>query len=45
MSYKIQLAKGEKVEREHLPYLRELRKKKKFPTDEKFAEGIAKAKL
>lgn len=45
MSYKIQLAKGRKVEREHLPYLRELRKEKKCPTDEQFVEGIAKAHL
>jgi hypothetical protein len=45
MSYKIQLAKGRKVEREHLPYLRVLKKKNKCPTEKQFVEGIAKAHI
>jgi hypothetical protein len=45
MTYKLQLAKGRKVEREHLPYLRVLKKKKKCPTDKQFVEGISKAHI
>jgi hypothetical protein len=46
MSFKTQLKKGKKVEREHLPYYHQIKKKfsktGKCPTDSQFAEGIAK---
>jgi hypothetical protein len=45
MAYKLQLKKGRKVEREHLPFYHQIKKDKQCPTDEKFAEGIAKAHL
>jgi hypothetical protein len=49
MSYKLQLSKGKRVEREHLPYYHQIQKEKqktgKCPTDEKFVEGIAKAHI
>ena len=45
MTYKQQLKKGRKVEREHLPYLKQLKKKGKCPTDKQFVEGIAKAHI
>lgn len=49
MSYKLQLNKGKRVEREHLPYYHQIQKNKmktgKCPTDEKFVEGIAKAHI
>lgn len=43
MTYQLKL--GRKVEREHLPYLRKLKKTGKCPTDSQFVEGIAKAHL
>ena len=49
MSYKIQLAKGRKVEREHLPFYHQIKKEHKeegkCPSDTKFVEGIAKAHI
>jgi len=49
MSYKLQLKKGKKVEKEHLPFYHQIKKDKmktgKCPTDEKFTEGIAKAHI
>jgi hypothetical protein len=45
MSYKLQLAKGKKVEREHLDFYHQIKKKDKFPSDKKFTEGIAKAHI
>lgn len=43
MTYQLKL--GKKVEREHLPYLRKLKKQKKCPTDNQFVTGIAKAHI
>lgn len=49
MTYKLQLAKGKKVEREHLPFYKQLKKENqktgKCASDEKFTEGIAKAHI
>jgi hypothetical protein len=45
MAYKTQLKLGKKVEKEHLPYFRQIKKQKKCPTEEQFVEGIAKAHL
>ena len=45
MSYKLQLAKGKKVEREHLAFYHQIKKKDKLPSDIKFTEGIAKAHI
>jgi hypothetical protein len=45
MSYKLQLRKGKKVEKEHLPFYHKLKKNHKCVSDEKFVEGIAKAHL
>jgi len=48
-SYKIQLQKGRRVEKEHLPYYHKIQKdfKKtgKCPSDKAFTEGIAKAHI
>lgn len=40
-----QLSVGKKVEREHLPYYRKIKKSGKCPTEEQFTEGIAKAHI
>lgn len=45
MSFKTQLSKGKKIEREHLPFYRQIKKQEKYPSEEKFAEGIAKAHI
>jgi len=49
MSYKLQLAKGRKVEKEHLLFYHQIQKDKmkngKCPSDTKFVEGIAKAHI
>lgn len=49
MTYKTQLKKGKKIEQEHLPFYRQIKKQNqqsgKCPSEEKFAEGIAKAHL
>jgi len=49
MTYKVELQKGKKIEKEHLPYFRKIQayKKKtgKCPTENQFVEGIAKAHL
>jgi len=43
MTYQLKL--GKQIEKEHLPYLRKLKKTKKCPTENEFVEGIAKAHL
>lgn len=43
MSYQLKL--GKKVEREHLPFYRKIKKSGKLPSEEKFVEGIAKAHI
>lgn len=43
MSYQLKL--GKKVEREHLPYYRKIKKSGKCPSETKFTEGIAKAHI
>lgn len=45
MAYKAQLKMGRKVEREHLPYLHQLKKSKRCPSDAQFTEGIAKVHI
>jgi hypothetical protein len=45
MTYKLQLAKGRKIEREHLPFYNKMKKNHKCVSDEKFVEGIAKAHI
>lgn len=45
MSYKLQIAKGKKVEKEHLDFYHKIKKQKKLPSDKKFTEGIAKAHI
>jgi hypothetical protein len=40
-----QLKIGRKVEREHLPFFRQIKKSGKCPTESKFTEGIAKAHI
>jgi len=45
MSYKAQIKMGKKVEREHLPFYRKIKKKGKLPTESKFVEGILSAHL
>jgi hypothetical protein len=45
MSYKIQLKTGKAVEKEHLPFYHQMKKKHKCISDEKFVEGIAKAHI
>jgi len=49
MTYKEQLKKGRKVEKEHLFYYRQIKKQKmktgRCPTDRQFTEGIAKAHI
>jgi len=43
MSYQLKI--GKKIEREHLPYFRKVKRVKKYPTENNFVEGIAKAHL
>jgi hypothetical protein len=43
MSYQLRI--GKKIEREHLPYYRKIKKTGKCPTENQFVEGIAKAHI
>jgi hypothetical protein len=45
MTYKIQMKMGRKVEKEHLPYYRKIKKSGKCPSEKQFTEGIAKAHI
>jgi hypothetical protein len=45
MTYATQLRQGKKVEREHLPFYRQIKRSGKCPSPEKFTEGIAKAHI
>ena len=49
MAYKQQLKQGKIVEREHLPFFRQIKKETqktgKCPTENEFVEGIAKAHI
>ena len=45
MTYKTQMKMGKKVEREHLPFYRKIKKKGKLPSENKFVEGISSAHL
>lgn len=49
MAYKTQLKMGRRVEREHLPFYRQIKKQNqktgKCPTETGFVEGIAKAHI
>jgi hypothetical protein len=45
MTYNQQLKKGRAVEKEHLAFYHQIKKKDKLPSDKKFTEGIAKAHI
>lgn len=49
MAYKQELKMGRKVEKEHLPFYRQIKKQNqktgKCPTENQFVEGIAKAHI
>jgi hypothetical protein len=45
MTYAQQLKMGRKVEKEHIPYYRQIKSSGKCPTESKFTEGIAKSHI